>query len=308
MKKVLSFVLVIAILCTISVPCFAANPSVSIKTSNTAAVGETITVSVNLSANSGLAGLKFAVSFDTSEFQLVSGSAQTSSLFTALPVEKTNSVEFSGVSVNAVNTGGTLLTFKLKVIKTGGKISLRVLDAIDGSNQSATVSASGATVKCSHADTKWVVTKNATCTEKGVETGTCTCGNVSTRDIPMLKHNFGEWKVVTKSTEIQKGLKERTCKICGTKETAEIAKIGSTETTTQAETKTETETITELQTQSETHIETTEQEIQTSGDVHENKKDIATPIIVGIVFFVLGASVGIGAALFIIKRKSKEEQ
>lgn len=37
MKKVLSLVLVIVILCTISVPCFAANPGVSIKTVNAAA-------------------------------------------------------------------------------------------------------------------------------------------------------------------------------------------------------------------------------------------------------------------------------
>ena len=139
-------------------PCFAAAPSVSVKTSN-ATVGETISVSVNLSANSGLAGLQFAVNFNSSEFELVNGSAQASSLFTALPVEKTSSVEFSGVSVNPVNSSGAVLTFKLKVLKTGGSISIKILDAINGDNQTVSVSASGATVKCSHSNAKWVVTK-----------------------------------------------------------------------------------------------------------------------------------------------------
>ncbi len=304
MKKVLSLVLVIAILCTISVPCFAANPSISIKTSNTASVGETITVSVNLSANSGLGTLSFAASFDTSEFQLVQGSAKSGNVFTELRTvkENTNGIEFYGAETNVVNGSGAVATFQLKVLKTGGKISLTVKEATGNNYQNVSVAAVGATVKCSHADAKWVVTKKATCTEKGVETGTCTCGNVSTRDIPVLKHNFGEWKIIYQATEIQKGLKERACKVCGTKEIAEIAKIGSAETTEQAE------TITETQAQPEIPTETTGQEIQVSGEVQENKKDIATPVIVGIVFFVLGVSVGNGAALFIIKRKSKEEQ
>ena len=292
MKRVFSFVLIIAIMCTFIVPCFAANPSVSVKTSN-ATVGETISVSVNLSANSGLAGLQFAVNFNSSEFELIKGSAQASSLFTALPVEKISSVEFSGVSVNPVNSSGAVLTFKLKVIKTGGSISIKILDAINGDNQTVSVSASGATVKCSHSNAKWVVTKNATCTEKGSETRECSCGDKSTREIALADHNFGDWKVITEASETTKGLKERICKVCGKKETKDIAKIVANESTTITETETETE--------SQTETTTIPQDVTTD---NSNAK----PVVIGAIFFAVGIAVGIGATLFIIKCKAKEEE
>ena len=298
MKRVLSFVLIIAIICTFIVPSFAASPSVSVKTSSVAIAGETITVSVNLSANSGLAGLQFAVNFNSAEFQLVSGSAQTSSLFTALPVEKTNSIEFSGVSVNPVNSGGAVLTFKLKVIKTGGTISIRIIDAINGDNQTVSVSSSSATVKCSHANAKWVVTKKATCTEKGSETRECSCGDKATREITLANHNFGDWKVVTEANETTKGLKERVCKDCGKKETKEIGKIVANDSTTVTETETETET------QSETQTETTT--IPQVDDTTPNNN--AKPVVIGAIFFVVGIAVGIGVTLLIFKRKAKEEE
>ena len=62
MKRVFSFLLVVSILCTLAVPCFAATPSVSVKAPN-AVAGETITVSVNLSANSGLGALEFELQY-----------------------------------------------------------------------------------------------------------------------------------------------------------------------------------------------------------------------------------------------------
>lgn len=358
MKKVLSFVLVIAILCTISVPCFAANPSVSIKTSNTAAVGETITVSVNLSANSGLGTLSFAASFDTSEFQLVQGSAKFGNVFTELRTvkENTNGIEFYGAETNVVNGSGAVATFQLKVLKTGGKISLTVKEATDNNYQNVSVAAVGTTVNCSHADTKWVVTKNATCTEKGVETGTCTCGYVETRDIAMLDHNFGEWKIISQATATQKGLKEKTCQSCSAKEILETPMLSSVESTTKveieitsspidepvtelttkssgdsvketttkkyikpsvnvtkpvngnvsnSEPESETESVTELESQLELPTETTT--VQQIQNEQNNQKGNATPVVVGIISFALGIPVGIGAALFIIKCKSKEE-
>lgn len=293
MKRVFSFLLIVAILCTFIVPSFAAAPSVSVKTSSTATVGETITVTVNLSANSGLAGLQFAVNFNSSEFQLVSGSAEASSLFTALPVEKSNSVEFSGVAVNPVNSSGTLLTFKLKVLKTGGTISIKVIDAIDGDNKTVSVSTSGTTVKCSHANAKWIVTKNATCTEKGSETRECSCGDKSTREIALANHNFDGWKVVAEATETEKGSKERVCKDCGKKETAIIDKVAINETTTQEES----ETVTEKE---------TKKQLETNADQAHEKPNNKTIFIVGIILLVVGMCIGAGATLLFIKLKEKE--
>ncbi|MDD6265714.1 MAG: InlB B-repeat-containing protein, partial [Clostridia bacterium] len=50
------------------------------------------------------------------------------------------------------------------------------------------------------------VTKKATCTEKGVKTFTCECGDSYTEDIPALGHTFGEWSVVTPATTTSEGL------------------------------------------------------------------------------------------------------
>ncbi|MDD6264926.1 MAG: InlB B-repeat-containing protein, partial [Clostridia bacterium] len=50
------------------------------------------------------------------------------------------------------------------------------------------------------------VTKEATCTEKGVKTFTCECGDSYTEDIPALGHTFGEWSVVTPATTTSEGL------------------------------------------------------------------------------------------------------
>lgn len=298
MKRVFSFLLIIAILCTLTVPCFAANPSVSVKAPN-AVSGETITVTVNLSANSGLAGLQFTVNFNSSDFQLVSGSAKESSLFTAIVTEKSKSVEYTGVAVNPVNSSGTVLTFKLKVLKTGGNISVNIIEALNGDNKNVSVGTTGATVKCSHANAKWVVTKNATCTEKGSEIRECTCGDKSTREISLTKHNFGDWVITKEATETEKGAKERICKVCSKKETVGINKIAPTQPVTDIETETQTQAPTETQSQTET---------TTIPQNQDTNKTDAKPIVVGAVFFVVGIAVGIGATLFIIKRKAKEEE
>ena len=299
MKRVFSFLLIIAILCTITVPGFAANPSVSVKAPN-AVVGETITVTVNLSANSGLAGLRLIVNFNSSEFQLISGSAKESTLFFSdKPVEEMARIKYTGVSNHVVNSSGTIMTFKLKVLKTGGKISVNIIEALDGENNKVSVGTTSATVKCSHANAKWVVTKNANCTEKGSEIRECTCGDKSTREIALVKHAFSDWTITKEATETEKGAKERICKVCAKKETANIAKIAPTQAVTNTETETQTQALEE--TQSETETTTIPQNQDT------NKTD-AKPIVVGAVFFVVGIAVGIGATLFIIKRKAKEEE
>lgn len=310
MKKVFSFLLIIAVLCTLTVPCFAANPTVSVKAPN-AITGETITVSVNLSANSGLGALEFELQYG-SEFTYVNGSAKCTELFENTTGEVpgicfvssgTGKLKFSGANPEIVNAGGTLFTAQFKVNEIGGTISIKVLDAINGDNQNVTVSTTSATVKCSHANAKWVVTKNATCTEKGSETKECSCGDKSTREIALTSHTFGAWVITKEATETEKGAKERVCKVCSQKETASINKLAPTETVTDTETNSQKEAETETQSESQTQTETT-----TIPQSQDMQKTDAKPIIVGAIFFVVGIAVGIGATLVIIKRKAKEEE
>mgnify|MGYP000741976752 FL=1 len=45
----------------------------------------------------------------------------------------------------------------------------------------------------------------------------------------VAEHTFGEWKVTEKATEKKDGRKERSCTVCGHKETAVIKAAGKTE-------------------------------------------------------------------------------
>ena len=76
-----------------------------------------------------------------------------------------------------------------------------------------------------HTYENWITTTNATCTTVGVETGTCECGETTTRSIPALGHSFGAWSVLVPATEDAEGLQTRTCSRCGQTETATIPKI-----------------------------------------------------------------------------------
>ncbi len=69
------------------------------------------------------------------------------------------------------------------------------------------------------------VTKKPTCTEPGIKTYKCSCGETRTETIPALGHKWSEWTVVKEATEKEDGLKERTCSVCGEKETSIIPKI-----------------------------------------------------------------------------------
>lgn len=335
MKRVFSFLLIIAILCTLSVPCFAANPVVTATADKTSAnIGDIITVTVKLSANSNLGGIGVGVLYDKNDFEYVTNSIKGAGAFDMEQTKDETSIVYLGVSSNAINSAATLFTVKFKVKSYGGDISLLAIDAVgsDNSDATSTVKTKGVKITCAHGNAQWKVTKQATCTTKGSETRTCPCGDVSTRDIPLkehtvgtykttkeatctekgkqlaicsicakeftkeiatLNHNFGEWTIVKEATETEKGTKERICKVCDKKETAEIPMIFVSE------------TLSETQTQLETQ---TENEVTTIPQNQDTNETDAKPIVIGAIFFIVGIAVGIGATLFIIKRKAKEEE
>ena len=92
------------------------------------------------------------------------------------------------------------------------------MDFSDGTAKTITVTAEdGVTVKtyqvtvtkAAHSFGEWSVTKEATCTEAGVESRTCSvCGNVETREIPAKGHTVGkEWVTTKKATCTKEGKK-----------------------------------------------------------------------------------------------------
>ena len=208
-------------------------------------------------------------------------------------------IRYAGVSAETVKSKGTLVTFKLKVLKIGGKISVSVNDAIDGNDKDITSSfaTSGATVKCSHANMKWDVVKKATCTEKGEKKGTCACGYTTTETIAKTEHSYGKWTVEKKATETEKGLKWAKCSVCGDKKEQAIPVI----TTTTTETTTETTTFVENTTESTTNEPTTAPTPQIV------EKTSTAEIVAKTVAVVLGIE-ALGLLIFFAVKKKKENK
>ena len=58
-----------------------------------------------------------------------------------------------------------------------------------------------------------------TCTEAGVRTYTCGCGESITESIPATGHKYGAWTTTTEATVFAPAVQTRTCSVCGNKET-----------------------------------------------------------------------------------------
>ena len=74
----------------------------------------------------------------------------------------------------------------------------------------------------------WTVTTEATCTEPGVRTRTCTdagCAETETEAIPALGHDWGEWVTTIEPTYTTVGYRYHLCARCNTREGEDIPKL-----------------------------------------------------------------------------------
>ncbi len=219
MKKLLSCVLVVFILLINVVPCYAANPTLSVGVSDYYVdPGKVITVTVNLSGASGLGTLEFSVNFNPSEFEYVAGSGKTSGLFDMEEFNSTygaGTLAFVGAATESVTAGGSVVSFKLKALKNGGVISLTVNDATDAEENPVTVTKSSVKLNCAHGLMKWTVTQEPTCMLYGKEEGVCSCGHTEKREIePNDNHTFTDSTVITEPTCTKTGVKIGSCSVC----------------------------------------------------------------------------------------------
>lgn len=265
MKKIVSVVIALIIVCSV---CFtavfaASNTAALTAKSNVskANVGDTVKVTVDLSANSDLGALTFYLKYDSSSYEYVKGSLKAGNVFAMEEInDKTaGSLKYTAMTGTSVNAAGTLITAEFKVLKTNSAFSVLVDEAWDsGDNDVTSAVASnskGVTVACAHGKTEekvtaqpthtangtksdvcsycgatvktetvpatghtfgaWTVTKAATCTNKGTETRTCSCGAKETREIAMKDHTAGNWEVKIAPTCTEKGTEEQKCTVCG---------------------------------------------------------------------------------------------
>ena len=83
--------------------------------------------------------------------------------------------------------------------------------------------------KHNHSWSEWQIANEATCTEDGSSTRTCSdCGATETKAIRAVGHAFGEWSVVTNATCTKDGSSAHTCSTCGATETKTISAVGHT--------------------------------------------------------------------------------
>lgn len=234
MKKIVSVVIALIIVCSV---CFtavfaASNTAALTAKSNVskANVGDTVKVTVDLSANSDLGALTFYLKYDSSCYEYVKGSLKAGGLFDMEEInDKTaGSLKYTAMTGTSVTAAGTLITAEFKVLKTNSAFSVLVDEAWDsGDNDITSAVASrskGVTVACAHGKTEEKVTAQPTHTANGTKSVVCSyCGTtVKTESIPATGHSFGTWTVTKAAICTEKGTETRTCS-CGAKETREIA-------------------------------------------------------------------------------------
>ena len=218
MKKLLGCLFAIIILAINVIPCFAATPTLSVSANDyTVSAGDTITVYVNLSAESQLSALTFDVKYNPEEFEYVAGSASSGSLFDSefINVVSAGVIRCDTVSNNAVTRGGTVASMKLKALGSGGRISVSTVTATGADDSTVRVSGSSIIVSCDHSRMVWEPKTAATCTKAGTETGTCTCGHTATRETEKKAHTYTSSTVKKPASCTETGIEVGTCTVCG---------------------------------------------------------------------------------------------
>ena len=167
---------------------------------------------------------------------------QRPAAFTLLDVCGEKPTEFDGYTdPNACDHDWSEYVYQTKVVKRNGKnVKVdRVETCYDkGAMISTCANCEGTRTKyISETPHKWSrdkIIREETCSSDGF--GYRHCGKFFLTDadedafcdgmeyyvIPATGHDFGEWTVTKEATENEKGLKERTCKNCGVKETEDI--------------------------------------------------------------------------------------
>ncbi len=205
--------------------------------------GDTVTFTVSISSVENCKAAGFAVSYDSSVFEWVSGSVLAGGTAMSDFSGGTGSFAFS----EGKNISGGIFSFKLRVKDTApfggttvsgqgnardteGTVSCSVsgtgitvacshdfgnASKIDGENHQSTCSVCGEKKTESHSWDSGKEIKPATCKETGSKTLTCTdCGATKTETIPLsTQHKYGAY------TKVDENKHSHTCSVCGKKET-----------------------------------------------------------------------------------------
>lgn len=194
MKKIISLLVVIALIATLATTAFAAK------------VGETVEVAFVTEGNPGFAAFEVALNYDAEALTLV-GLAK-GKLCNADGSFAKNLKNGKATYAHTENSTGDGVLFVATFEITDKAVAGTKYTVSATLNEKATANAAAEKVTFGiksveieiegehvHAWTEWAEVKAPTCTEYGVEERTCACGETETRQgAKPLGHAFGEWK------------------------------------------------------------------------------------------------------------------
>ena len=262
MKKVLSifscFILVFTMFASISV--YAAEGITGTISSTAAKQGDTVTITVSITNNSGFSFLSVTPNYDSSAFTLT---AENGTICQSFYSGKNLIWNGNGVNITAA---GTLVKLKIKINENAAPkaypISLTVrecyasVNTTDTKDVACSISSGNITVNCKahtytaytkvndsthkrtctacgHEETSshtWnaTVTKQPTCKESGSKHFECTaCKAVKDETLSKTNnHSWGSYEIKTNPSCTQAGEEKRSCKDCGHTETRAISPLG----------------------------------------------------------------------------------
>ncbi len=234
MKKIISIVLAFVLTFgMLSVLASAADVTVTLEVDKTEVnVGDIVTLTGSLSANSGLGALTVDVTYDDTMLEIIDPTPEdttddrviTYNLFseTANPeFDGKNIIRYVGAVKDVVNDAGKLFSVQFKAISSGtADIDASIYEAADGNNQLVDVSVNSVEVviaeaEHTHSFGEWVETTAATCTEDGSQERACECGEKETEVIPATGHAYGEANIISHPTCLIPGSQTSVCATCG---------------------------------------------------------------------------------------------
>ena len=240
MRKYITVILCLVLLCAVALPVSAAHMSISTSDSSVSR-GESFTLTVSLSNDQPVSNGGVYLSYDTSVFEMVGGECLAGDWGGVTPSERDGLFVYSSDTV----VSGNIFTFKMKV-KSGAAFGSYTISGTPSLNSTqCSLSGTTVTVACDHSfggatrvdDSKhqrtcsscgektseahnWnsgTVTKEPTCKETGSKNVKCTdCGATKTVTVPTSDyHPYGAWEQVDDSSH------SRVCTVCGGKNWAD---------------------------------------------------------------------------------------
>ncbi|MBE6993751.1 MAG: hypothetical protein E7423_03810 [Ruminococcaceae bacterium] len=254
-KKVLSIVLALALMLTIAPATVFAAETITV-TSDKAEVevGQEFTLTVKLPDTGTFGGFEAFLNYDGDKVEYVSsakgGLVKVGADFSDLANQPANNRVFALATIVDEGTWDFAqdfftVTFKVKDGATGSvapTFEISTYFDYDFNDIEYTVDMAAVTVKAGETPHTHTLVKTdevpATCTAEGTKAyWTCSdCGKMFSDEagtaeitapekIAKLDHTWGEWTETKPATETEEGEEERTCSVCGEKETRTIAKL-----------------------------------------------------------------------------------